>query len=56
MNGLEGESVFLPALGVVHVEKVYPSGSAIVLDFDGNRWLCEAATMQTAEICLHFWN
>ena len=48
----EGSDLLIPAIGVVHVVKVYPSGAAIVIDGNGVRWLCQADLLLTGEPCL----
>lgn len=48
----EGMDILIPDLGIVHVIKMYPSGSAIVGDTNGVRWLVSAGTLRTGELCL----
>jgi hypothetical protein len=48
----EGHDYLVPAMGVVHVVKVFVSGAAIVLVADGTRWLVANGMMFGAQPCL----
>lgn len=48
----EGMDILIPDIGIVHVAKCYVSGSAIVIDQNGVRWLVSAGTLSTGELCL----